>query len=63
MFIVRTHLPSSHLLSLFPVQRIHTSWDIVELDETVCLLDCHLRQPAVFVEDMKQIPLRHLFGR
>lgn len=48
-----TDLPASHYSTLFRIQRFLASRRIKELNKPICLFDGHLRQFAVFVEDVE----------
>lgn len=55
-----THLPPSDFLALFMLEGCMTRLDVVELDESIGLLDRYLCQPTELVEDVENITLRHL---
>jgi hypothetical protein len=55
-----THLPPSDFLALFALEGGMTRLDVVELDESIGLLDRYLCQPAKLVKDVEYITLRNL---
>jgi hypothetical protein len=58
-----THFLVSNHCSLFMIESCKTRFGTFELDKTICLLDCDLSKLSVLVKDMKDVSLRHLFGR
>lgn len=57
-----TDFPASHYCPLLRIESFLAGPRLKKLDETICLLDRHLGQLAVFVKDVEQISLRNSFS-
>lgn len=60
---VLTHPPTTNGVRLLGLQRPTTGVRLIELHESIGLLDRDLRQSSVSVEDMKYVALGDLFAR
>lgn len=61
-FSLLTDFPSSDHCTLFRIECLFAGRRLEKLDKPVCLLDGYLRQLAVFVENVKQIPFGDSFS-